>query len=208
MAVKIIDLKCSNCGSPLSPSQSTCEYCGGPVVVTSFNSVYAQELPTLNKLTRALDKDLREGNSPELSGNIKFTLGGCYLKLKLYDKALQRFEEAIEENFDNPEAPFYAAVSLLKGKKAFLTPMANIKKAIEYVDAALMVEDRGVFHYFLAYIKFDFYARKYLRISPDWREELQSALATNLSPTDCDMLFDILAVPRPPELNLFDGSTV
>ena len=95
-------------------------------------------------------------------------------------------------------------IPLLKGKKAFLTPMANIKKAIEYVNAALMIEDRGVFHYFLAYIKFDFYARKFLRISPDWREELVLAQATtNLSPTDCDMLFDILAVERPAELTVF-----
>ena len=163
----------------------------------------AQDLPTLSKLSRELDKDLREGTSPELNSNIKFTLGGCYLKLKLYDKALQKFEDAIEDDFDNPEAPFYAAVSLLKGKKAFLAPMADIKKAMEYVNAALMVEDRGVFHYFLAYLKFDFYARKYLRISPDWEEELQLAQVTNLSPTDCDMLFDILGVACPSELTVF-----
>lgn len=204
MAVQIVDMKCSNCDADLSTSMLKCPYCKKPVVITSFNSVYAQDLPTLNQVSRDLDKDLREGNTPELSGNIKFTLGGCYLKLKLYDKALQRFEEAIEENFDNPEASFYAAVSLLKGKKAFLTPMANIKKAIEYVTAALMVEDRGVFHYFLAYIKFDFYARKYLRISPDWREELMLARSTtNLSPTDCTMLFDILGVEMPPEIRVF-----
>ncbi len=203
MAVKMIDLKCSGCGFALTPSNVECPRCGNAITVTSFNSVYAQNLPTLNKLSRALDKDLRDGSSPELDGGIKFTLGGCYLKLRLYDKALMRFEEAIEENFDNPEASFYAAVSLLKGKKAFLTPMADIKKAIEYVNAALMVEERGVFHYFLAYIKFDFYARKYLRISPDWREELIMARSTNLSPADCDMLFDILGVARPAELSVF-----
>ena len=200
----MIDLKCSGCGFALSPANVECPRCGNAIAITSFNSVYAQELPTLSKVSRMLDKDLRDGSTPELNSNIKFALGGCYLKLKLYDKALQRFEEAIEENFDNPEAPFYAAVSLLKGKKAFLTPIANIKKAIEYVNAALMVEDRGVFHYFLAYIKYDFYARKYLRISPDWREELGLALATtNLSPMDCDMLFDILSVERPAELTVF-----
>lgn len=203
MAVKIVDCKCSGCGSAIVPSQTRCEYCDNPVVVTSFNSVYAQDLPSLNRLSRALDKDLRDGNTPELSGNIKFTLGGCYLKLKLYDKALQRFEEAIEEDFDNPEAPFYAAVSLLRGKKAFLASMIDIKKALEYVNAALMVEDRGVFHYFLAYIKHDFYARKYLNITPNWQEELLIARATNLSPTDCDMLFDILGVVCPAELMIF-----
>lgn len=120
MAVQIIDMKCSKCDAALSTSMLKCPYCKRPVVITSFNSVYAQDLPTLNQVSRDLDKDLREGNTPELSGNIKFTLGGCYLKLKLYDKALQRFEEAIEENLDNPEASFYAAVSLLRGKRRFL----------------------------------------------------------------------------------------
>lgn len=204
MAVKIVDLKCGGCGYALTPTSVECPRCGRAVAVSSFNSVYAQDLPTLNKLSRALDRDLREGASPELNASIKFALGGCYLRLKLYDKALQRFEEAIEEDFDNPEASFYAAVSLLKGKKAFLAPMANIKKALEYVNAALMVEERGVFHYFLAYIKFDFYARKYLQISPDWREELTLAQsAANLSPTDCSMLFDVLGVEMPPDLRIF-----
>lgn len=204
MAVQIINLTCSGCGFALTPSNIECPRCGNAITVTSFNSVYAQDLPTLNKLTRALDKDLRDATSPDLDTSIKFTLGGCYLKLRLYDKALTRFEEAMEDNFDNPEAPFYAAVSLLKGKKAFLTPMANIKKAIEYVEAALMIEDRGVFHYFLAYLKFDFYARKRLRISPNWQEELMLAQATtNLSPTDCLMLFDILGVDMPSELTIF-----
>ncbi len=43
----------------------------------------------------------------------------CYLKLKLYDKAKFAFEKAIENDIDNSEAYFYAAVSLLKGKKHF-----------------------------------------------------------------------------------------
>ena len=204
MAVQMIDLKCSGCGFSLAASDVECPRCGNAITVTSFNSVYTQPLPTLQKLSRTLDKELQAGGTPDLEGKMKFTLGGCYLRLKLYDKALQRFEEAVEEDFDNPEAAFYAAVALLKGKKAFLTPMANIKKAIEYVNAARMVEDRGLFHYFLAYLKFDFYARKCLRISPDWREELALAQATtNLSPTDCTMLFDILGVPMPAEVQLF-----
>ena len=103
MAVKMIDLKCSGCGFALVPSNVECPRCGNAITVTSFNSVYAQDLPTLNKLSRTLDKDLRDGTNPELNGSIKFTLGGCYLRLKLYDKALLRFEEAIEENFDNTE---------------------------------------------------------------------------------------------------------
>lgn len=78
-------------------------------------------------------------NNPQLNSSI----GMCYLKLKLYDKALESFEKAIEDDFDNSETYFYAAVCLLKGRKAFLTPKADIDKALEYINAALMIENRG-----------------------------------------------------------------
>jgi len=146
MAVKVVDMKCSGCGAALSASQSFCDYCGNPVVVSSFNSIIERTAPELNKLARALDKDASGSEDPEMGNMAKFTQASCYLKLKLYDKALLRFEEAIEENFDNPETYFYAAVSLLKGKKAFLTPMSDIKKAESYLDAALNIENRGVFN--------------------------------------------------------------
>ena len=197
MAVKIVDLKCSGCAAPLDPSMTFCPYCKKSVVVTSFNDIYAHDLPTLNQFSRALSKDLQDGATPELSGDIKFSLGACYLKLKLYDKAHQRFMEAIEEDFNNPEAPFYAAVSLLNGRKAYFAPLANIKRAMELVEAARIIEERGVFHLFLAYIKYDFYARKCLRISPDWKGELSVAIQENLTSTDVNILFDILGVECP-----------
>ena len=197
MAVKVIDMKCSGCGAPLEPSMTACPYCKRSVVVTSFNDIYACDLPTLKQYSRDLTKDLQDGSSPELSGDIKFSIGACYLKLRLYDKAHERFMEAIEEDFNNPEAPFYAAVTLLNGKRDYFASMANIKKAMELVEAAQIIEERGVFYLFLAYIKYDFYARKYLRISPDWKEELSAALKANLSYTDINILFDILGVECP-----------
>lgn len=68
----------------------------------------------------------------------------CYLKLKLYDKALSAFEKAMEDNFDNSETFFYAAICLLKGRKAFLLNRTEIDKAEEYINAAIMIEPRAV----------------------------------------------------------------
>ncbi len=127
-------------------------------------------------------------------------MGCCYLRLKLYGKALEKFEAAIEDNFDNSEAYFYAAVSLLQGKKAFLTPMPNIKKALEYIDAALMIENRGVYNYFTAYLKYDFFARKYLKIQPSYQDELEMAKCNGISAFDIEFLFQVLGVERPIQL--------
>ncbi|MDR2675236.1 MAG: hypothetical protein LBC18_10355 [Opitutaceae bacterium] len=200
MAVKVVDLRCSGCGGALAPSEHFCKYCGNAVVVTSFNSIYAATAQDAMRLSRALDKDPAAASGGEMGNLVNFTQAGCYLKLKLHDKALEKFEAAIEADFDNPEAYFYAAVCLLRGKKAFLAPLADIKKAIEYADAALMLENRGAFNYLKAYIKHDFHARRCLRISPDWRGEMSAALSNNLSPADAAALFQILGVECPAPL--------
>lgn len=199
MAVKRIDLRCSGCGAALDATATFCDYCGNPIVITSFDSILGASQQSLARLAQALEHDAT-GSDTTLAPMAKFTQAACWLRLKLYDKARQRFEEAIEENFDNPEAYFYAAVATLKGKKAFLTPLAEIRKALAFLDAALAIESRGVFHYMKAYLKYDFFARKHLNVSPTWQEELSQALANNLSQADATILFDILGVSQPAQL--------
>ena len=124
----------------------------------------------------------------------------CYLKLKLYDKALEAFEKAMEDNFDNSETFFYAAVCLLKGKKAFVQQRPTINKIEEYIQAATMIEPLGIYYYFWAYIKYDYYKRKYLNTTPNWQDMLAQAEAYGLSPYDVDQLYGVLGVDRPADL--------
>lgn len=91
----------------------------------------------------------------------------------------------------------YAAVCLLKGKKAFLAPRTDIDKAVEYINAALMIEPRGIYQYFLAYIKYDYFERKSLNIKPDWQETLQIAVQSGVSQADIAQLFETLQVEMP-----------
>jgi len=55
-------------------------------------------------------------------------------------------------------------------------------------------------NYFKAYLKYDFYARKFLKVQPDYSAELQMAIANNLSHFDADTLFSVLGVSCPPQL--------
>ncbi len=150
-----------------------------------------------NKYVQSYNEALKE--HPEES-SIQSSLGMCYLKLKLYDKAVESFEKAIQDNFDNSETYFYAAVGLLKGKKAFMTPKAMIDKALEYLNAALMIENRGIYNYFSAYLKYDFYERKYLRISPSYKDELSTAYTNHVTNEDIRILFELLNVEIPADL--------
>ena len=196
---QILNLNCPSCGAPVSTSQKQCVYCSRPIVITSFSSIQTMLPLELNKYTSTYRKELTENpDNRELNMSIAF----CYLKLKLYDKAIPTFEKAIEDNFDNSETFFYAAISLLKGNKAFLAPRADIDKIIEYLNAAIMIEPRGIYHYFLAYVKYDYFERKYLNIKPDWKETLQTAIQVGFSSADVVQLFEVLQVEIPECLSL------
>jgi len=128
---------------------------------------------------------------------INHSIATCFLNLKLYDRALEAFEKAMIGNDDNSETFYYAAVCLLNGKKAFLAQRNTINKIEEYINAANMIEPKGIHYYFLAYIKFDFYYRKYFSTSPTHLEAYATAQQLGLSHFEIEQLYSILGVQRP-----------
>lgn len=194
MAQQIVEINCPGCGARVSTGQSECEWCHQPVIISTFNSVYSMPMPQVNKYAGAYRKALAENpENMELNNSVAM----CYLKLKLYDKALEAFEKAMEDNFDNSETFFYAAVCMLKGRKAFLLARPEINKIEEYINAALMIEPRGIYYYFQAYIKYDYFHRKYFNTSPTYQQALATASQAGYSPYDAEQLFGILGVERP-----------
>ena len=202
------ELYCGGCGSALEDLNATrCKYCRKAIVVRNVSQLDSATPQMLQELMRQYERGdvagtaSQSGGPAELpTGSVEFSIGVCLLKLKLYAKAQQKFEAAIEKELYNPEVYLYAAVSLLGGKKAFLAPMPVIRKALEYVDAARMIENKGIYSLFAGYLKYDFFARKFLRISPDYREEIQDALSCGLTQEEFDRLFSLLHVSCPEDL--------
>ncbi len=192
--VQVIEIKCPGCGDRLTMDMKKCPSCHGPVVISSFNSVYSMSPLETNKYASTYKKALAE-NPDDVALNTSIAM--CYLKLKLYDKALPAFEKAIEDNFDNSESYFYAAVCLLQGKKAFLHQRPTIDKILEYINAAIMIEPRGIYYYFMAYIKYDYFARKYFNVTPNYQAVLSTAKQAGYSDVDVKQLYDVLGVERP-----------
>lgn len=60
-----------------------------------------------------------------------------------------------------------------------------------------MIEPKGIYYYFWAYIKYDHFFRKSYRTSPSYQEVLGMAQQAGLSNYDVDQLYAILAVERP-----------
>ena len=196
---EVISLNCPNCGASVDTLQKKCRYCKSPIVISSFNSVYSMPIPLVNKYANTYKNALTV--SPDNS-EIQSSIAMCFLKLKLYDKAIENFDKAIIDNIDNSELFFYLAVALLRGQKAFMTPIDDIKRALELVNAAIMIEPRGVYYYFSAYIKYDYYERKFLNISPNYLDDFQTARDSNVSFADAQTLFELLGKPVPETLQL------
>ena len=198
MSQQVVNLNCPGCGARVTTGQKICDYCEKPIVISTFNSIYSMPMPLVNKYAGTYRKALVENpDNPELNTSIAM----CYLKLKLYDKAFSAFEKAMEDNFDNSEIFFYAAISLLQGNKAFLTQRPAIDKIEEFINAANMIEPKGIYYYFLAYIKYDYFNRKYFNTSPTYSEALQMAIDNGVTEHDSEQLFTILGVPEPEVLS-------
>lgn len=194
MAHQVVELECPGCGVPITTSTRQCPQCFREIVISTFNSVNSMSPLDINKQANAYRKAMV--NHPD-DKTLNMSIAFCYLKLKLYDKALPCFEKAIEDNFDNSEVYFYAAIALLKGKKAFLTPRPVIDQIEEYIQAAIMIEPKGIYYYFWSYIRYDHHHRKSYMMSPNYRELLAKAQHAGLSQTDVAELYSILEVQRP-----------
>ena len=146
-------------------------------------------VPEVNKFSKSYEKDLSE--NPD-NAELNNSLAMCYLKLGFYDKAFEKFDKAIEQDFNNWETYLYACVCLLKGNKAFITPRTDIDKIEQYINAGLLIEENGLLRYFQAYIKYDYFKRKFLKTTPTWEEALNQAKVDGFSPADVNQLFELL----------------
>jgi tetratricopeptide (TPR) repeat protein len=186
--------KCTECGAPLAIDQKECEYCGVPVHIERYSSVQSMPMPELSKRVMSYQQALV--SEPENKA-LNTSVGMCFLRLKQYDHALKAFQKAMEFNFDNSEVFFYAAVCMLHGKIPFLHLRPTINQVMSYLDSALMIENRGIYHYLQAYIKLDYFKRKFLNVTPTYAQHLQLAKQAGVTESEIAALFELLGVQRP-----------
>lgn len=197
MGAEIFGLNCPGCGAPQQVTATTCEFCGRPVIITTFTSVESMPLPMLNKYVGSYNTAL--GQNPS-SAPVNKSAAFCYMKLKNYDKAVEKFEKAMEDDFDDSENYFYAAVCLLKGGKPFVCDRPVIDKIEQYLDAAISVSPRGIYYYFRAYVRNDYFERNYLMVRPTYREFLDMAISANVTEGDKAQFWRMLGVDKPAAL--------
>jgi len=193
MAYILEGLHCPNCGgTQFSTDLKKCLFCGGAVILTNYGDFSSIDI---KKYENSYREQLAKNPNHEA---LNMSLAMCFLKKKLYDKAIPFFEKAIDDTLAEPETLFFASVCLLKGGKAFLANREKqINPIIAYLNSAIQEEPKGIYHYFLAYIKYDYFERHYLNITPNWEETLQTAIQSGVSQADIVQLFEVLQVEMP-----------
>lgn len=194
MPVQVTKLSCPTCGGSVDLDSKECEYCGNALMISTFQSVASMPMPDVNKHLASYRQALSEAPDDK---DLNISTAMCFLKLKQYKFALAAFEKAMPYNFDNSEVFFYAAVCLIEGKMPFLHLRPTIDKILSYMDSAMMIESRGIYHYFLAYIKYDYFKRKFLNVTPNFNDHLSEARRAGVSEYDITQLFAILGTQRP-----------
>jgi hypothetical protein len=71
---------------------------------------------------------------------------------------------------------------------------------MEYMNAAASIEPRGIYYYFMAYIKFDYFKRKFMNVPPPYTDYMDMAYDAGLSEADANELFAMLGVEQPAEI--------
>lgn len=155
------------------------------------NSTYFDA--SMEKLYKLLKSEPVNQNSvdEDLDKGIRF------IRNKLYEKALETLDTALEKDMANPEVHFYLAAALLGGKRPFLVPKDTVKKAEEHLNTAISLGCKAVYLYFLAYIKKDFYENKALRAVPSSKELVASALQSGIEERSINELFSLLGQTCP-----------
>ena len=194
MGAEVINLTCPGCGARVSTKDQECEYCHKPITISSFNSMKGLQFAELNKYKNTYDTVLKDNpDNPE----INYSIAMCYLKLKLYDKAIESFDKVINQNIDATDAYYYAAICFLKGTKAFTQTRETIDKVLQYLDAAISIEPKGMYYYYEAYIKYDYFKRKFLKTTPTYEELLENAKQVGINDAEIVEFYEILGVERP-----------
>ena len=194
MPAVVHDTSCPGCGAPAELTAKYCEYCGRPVIITTFTSIRDWTGSEVTKYVKSYEASLKDdGPDPD----VKLALAICLIKLRQYPRALAQVTEAINFNVDNAEAYFYSAIARLGGKRPALGNMHILREALDDLESAKALEPRGAFYYLSGIIRSDFFERKRIRQLPVSSEEFGTAAAYGVSLEDIRFIHEVAQLPLP-----------
>lgn len=197
--MEAISIQCPSCGASISTHTRKCEYCNGDIIIKSLHTLAKMSLPQVNKYISTYRTTIVEHPN---NIDINTSIGMCFLKLKKYDQAIEIFEKAQNNNVEDATPFFYSAIARLKGRKPFLCSRQEIDAMETDIQAAISINPCGQYYYFLAYIGWDYFKRKYLKHQPEWRDSFEAAINYGLSSDEIEEFHAMTGTPIERALNI------
>ena len=131
-----------------------------------------------------------------LDDELFFSLGLCYLYLKLYDLASRNFEKALELCPDNAEYYYYLGLVAIKGRRPYTLMPNEVRFVEKFVNSAIELNRKqGKYHLLSFLIKFDYYFLNGLSVpDPSIQEILDGLKSTILDPGEIQRLKDSVII--------------
>lgn len=189
----VLQINCRCCGASVDTASNKCDYCQSPIRISSLGSTSNLSTSTLMKYAKSYENADQDGEDSN------FARGIIFLKLGQLEKASENFSLSIDNNPLNADAFYYLGLTRLGGKKPFLCQRPVINKVIADLEAAIDIENKGIFHYCVAIIKFDYFKRKGFHIASDYIKSLTEAKVSGLVIEETSELREYLGVKLPEE---------
>ena len=103
MEYQVVNLECPGCGRAININTKKCPQCFREIIISSFSNLNGFSALELNKHVKSYNNAIANCHNDK---GLYISLAFCYLKLKLYDKAITCFEKVMEDSFDNSEIFF------------------------------------------------------------------------------------------------------
>jgi len=194
--------KCRSCGQSIEYTEQDnskeCPACHVVQPVPKFEAI--KDTPPQEKAEAINSLRKLSADHPEDS-EIHFTLGLYYLANGGYSFAENEFLKAVEIDPHDAEPLYYLCVSMLGGKKPYVTPRATIDKIVEYIKTAENIEPKAKYYYLHSYVAFDYFKRRCLTADPRYDALLSNAKMFGITSKEKDEIFNMLKTPKPNELN-------
>lgn len=129
--------------------------------------------------------------------NSQFDRYRAELEMQMYDDALSYFKSEMSKTTANPDVYYYAAIATMRGNNAFSQTRSTINVLESYIRQAILCEPKGIYYYFLAYIKYDYYERKYFRTKPNYKEAFSLAISNGITQEQVNEMYALMRVSRP-----------
>ena len=185
--------KCVLCKKPIDDGVNQCPHCAAQLSFAAPSDFSGVSRGKLMAYTDSYQEILQEKPNDNAANK---SIALCYLMLQMYDEAYTYFMKATVSNYDDADAYYYAAVCMMKGKKAFLHTRPEIDKCLELLNAAISVDPKGIYYYYMAYIKYDYFKRKFLITKPDFKECLLKAKNYGCTMAEVNEMYSVLGVEK------------